>query len=314
MFVFGPVPSRRLGRSLGIDPIPFKACNYNCVYCQLGRTRRFTTQRHDFFPPEAILEQAASALQGHSPGEIDFVTFVGQGEPLLCASLGRLIRGVKQLTSLPVAVITNGSLLNEPSVREDLLAADTVIPTLDAIRSVVFRRINRPHPSIRLRSVLEGLRDFRREYTGQLWIEVMLVKGLNDDREHLLRLGEVLQSLCPDAIQINVPVRPPAEPWVCSPDVQALQMAVAALGEKASLLAPCNGAVDLSGEPCLLDTIADIVRRHPIPESELRAALAGYGAEQVDEVLARLEGSGRAQPRSHRGEVFWSYSGDEATF
>ncbi len=312
MYVFGPVPSRRLGQSLGIDPLRFKTCNYNCVYCQLGRTRRFTTARQDFVPREAVLNQIEGALQRLGPGEVDYITFVGQGEPLLYASLGWLIRAVKGLTSLPVAVITNGALLSEPEVREEVKPADVVIPTVDAADVALFRRINRPHPSIRLDSLLQGLREFRQMYGGLLWIEVMLVAGLNDGDEHLARLGETLRALSPDAIQINVPVRPPAEPWVQIPSDERIQAAVGALGDKAKFIAPYRGTVSIPSEGDLGESVLDIIRRHPIPEGDLYEALGGYGREKVAAALARLLREGQAQRREYLGHAFWTYAGARA--
>lgn len=148
--VFGPVPSRRLGQSLGVDPIPFKTCNWNCVYCQLGRTAPVTNVRRDYFPPDVIVAQTSHALRSHSSGAIDWVTFVGSGEPTLHASLGWMIRQIKALTPIPVAVITNGSLLYQPEVREELIAADAVLPTLDAGNGQLYCAINRPHPFLTL--------------------------------------------------------------------------------------------------------------------------------------------------------------------
>ncbi len=159
--VYGPVPSRRLGQSLGVDPISFKTCNYNCVYCQLDRTRPVTNERWDFFSPEAILAQVRRALEDREPAEIDYVTFVGQGEPTLCASLGWLIRQVKQLTEVPVVVITNGALLYRADVRDELIAADAVMPTLDAADQETFRRINRPWPKLRIEEIVAGMTTFR---------------------------------------------------------------------------------------------------------------------------------------------------------
>lgn len=312
MYVFGPVPSRRLGQSLGVDPLRFKACNYNCVYCQLGRTRRLTTKRQNFVRHETIVKQVEGALQRLGAGEVDYITFVGQGEPLLCAGLGRMIRAVKSLTSLPVAVITNGALLSDADVRVEVLPADVVIPTVDAAYPELFRRLNRPHPSLSLESLVRGLREFRQEYHGRLWVEVMLVAGLNDNDEHLAQLGETLQSLSPDAIQINVPVRPPAEPWVQIPGEDRVQAALAAFGEKAEFVAPYEGKVDMSGSGDLGESILDIIRRHPIPESDLYIALGGYGLQRVAVTLGRLEYEGQAQRREHLGRAFWTYAGAKA--
>ena len=220
--VYGPVPSRRLGQSLGVDPIPFKTCNYNCVYCQLGRTAPLTNLRQDFFPPDTILSEVRTALESQEPGAIDYVTFVGQGEPLLCASLGRLIRGVKDMSDIPVALLTNGSLLFRPEVREEVRVADVVMPTVDAGDQATFRRINRPWPRLDLDEILTGMADFRDVFEGKLWVEVMLLKGLNDTEPALTAIAVALQRIRPDQVHLNVPLRPPAELWVETPDNEGL--------------------------------------------------------------------------------------------
>ena len=165
-FVYGPVPSRRLGQSLGVDPIPFKTCNWNCIYCQLGRSRPMTNERRDYVPCQQIVAQVKDALERHEPGEIDWITFVGSGEPALNASLGRMIREVKSLSSLPVAVITNGALLYRPEVREEMQAADAVLPSLDAGSEALYRTINRPHPELTFDRVIDGLISFRDSFPG----------------------------------------------------------------------------------------------------------------------------------------------------
>jgi len=307
--VYGPVPSRRLGQSLGVDPIPFKTCNYNCVYCQLGRTKPLSHERRDFYPPQQILAQVQGALKSHKPGEIDYITFVGQGEPTLCASLGWLIREVKKMIDIPVAVITNGSLLYRADVREELTAADVVMPTLDAADQEIFRRINRPWPKLRISEIIEGMATFREIFDGQLWVEVMLVKGLNDDEQTLLAIRDALSHIHPDKIHINVPIRPPAEAWVEIPDDEAIQWATAILGEAAEIVAPYEGTFDLSGFTNIEDAVEAIIRRHPMRERRLVETLSKFAPNDVNAALARLESSGRARRRMYRGEAFWEYAG-----
>ncbi len=209
-YVFGPIPSRRLGRSLGVDVIPRKLCNLNCIYCEVGRTDKWTMQRSEYCPVKEILEEVEEVLRDHR--EIDYITFSGAGEPTLHSKLGELIRAVKRMSGLPVAVITNGTLLFLPEVRKDLLEADVVLPSLDAVSPRLFRRINRPHPDLRIEDVIEGLKSFRREFRGQIWLEILLVKGLNDQRSEIEQLRRVVRELQPDKIQLNTVVRPPAEP------------------------------------------------------------------------------------------------------
>lgn len=305
-FVFGPVPSRRLGQSLGIDTIPLKTCNWNCVYCQLGRTKPVTNERKEYYPQNEIASEVEEALKAHRPGEIDWVTFVGSGEPLLHASMGWLIRQVKQLTNLPVAVITNGSLLYLPEVRQELAAANAVLPTLDAGTEELYRRINRPHPEVTFARLVEGLIAFRDEYQGKLWVEVMLVQGLNDGPEALREIADVLKRVRPDAVHINLPTRPPAETWVQPPSDESLMLALAILGKVAEVVHPAEGSFDLSGYDDPVEAILAIITRHPMRQEELERALSRWSPGNVRKVLADLEASRRAQIVERYGIRFWS--------
>ena len=305
-FVYGPVPSRRLGRSLGIDPIPFKTCNYNCVYCQLGRTMPVTHERRDYIPPRAILSEVETELERHGAGEIDFVTFVGQGEPLLCASLGWLIRSVKELTEIPVAVITNGSLLFQEEVRDELQIADVVIPTLDAADQRTFRRINRPWLRLRVDRIAEALEVFRSEFEGQLWIEVMLVRGLNDLEPELETLAHACDRIRPDRIQLNVPIRPPAEGWVEPTDSEGLLRAMTILGEAAEVVPPAEGEFELRAGSSLVEAIADILRQHPMRHRELVRTLRQVDPEGIQATLDRLRGHERIRRFLYEGAIFWT--------
>lgn len=305
-YVFGPVPSRRLGQSLGIDTIPLKTCNWNCVYCQLGRTRPLNNTRKDYFPPQEIVDEVYKALQAHLPGEIDWVTFVGSGEPLLHAHTGWLIRQVKSMTDLPVAVITNGSLLYVPAVRQELAAADAVLPTLDAGTAALYRKINRPHPEVTFERLIEGFLAFREEYQGKLWIEVMLVRGLNDTTQALQDLAGMLHKIRPDAVHINLPTRPPVEPWVQPPSDECLIEALAVFGKIAEVVHPAEGTFDLSGFDNPVDAIVAIITRHPMRQAELERTLDRWSPEQVQQVLKGLEASHRAQKVERYGLTFWS--------
>jgi len=304
--VFGPIPSRRLGQSLGTDPIPLKTCNWNCVYCQLGRSTPLVNERKNYYVPEAILAEVQTALAAHRPGDIDWITFVGSGEPTLHASLGLLIRQVKTLTDLPVAVITNGSLLYLPEVRQELSAADAVLPTLDAGNAQLYRKINRPWPRLTFERLLEGLTAFRQVYHGKLWVEVMLVKGLNDTEDALRGITTALRSIQPDQVHIVLPIRPPAEPWVEPPDEAGLMRAVAILGDVAQIVHPAEGDFDLSGCDTVVDAIVGIITRHPMREDELVRALERWTPGQVEEALQALIASGQAQRVERHGARFWS--------
>lgn len=307
-YVFGPVPSRRLGQSLGIDPVPLKTCNWNCVYCQLGRSKPLVNERHEYFPREEILAEVKQALVLHAPGEIDWVTLIGSGETTLHAGIGWLLRKVKALTQLPVAVITNGSLLYLPEMRLELSPADAVMPSLDAGNAKLYRKINRPYPSLSFTRLVDGLIAFRQEYQGKLWIEVMLVRGLNDTEAALKEIAAVLQRVQPDEVHILQPERPPVETWVQPPDEEGLLRARAILGDIARVIHPAIGSFDLDGAESLVDAVVGIITRHPMREDELVETLKRFSPQEVSATLIELENSGKAQLVERLGARFWSAS------
>jgi wyosine [tRNA(Phe)-imidazoG37] synthetase (radical SAM superfamily) len=307
-YIFGPVPSRRLGKSLGIDPVPLKTCNWNCVYCQLGRSRPLVNERREYFPREQILAEVERALAAHGPGEIDWVTFVGSGETLLHVGIGWLIRQVKNLTSLPVAVITNGSLLFIPEIRLELLPADAVLPSLDAGNARLYRKINRPHPEVTYGRLVDGLAAFRKEYQGKLWVEVMMVKNLNDSEAALREIAVALKCIHPDEVHILQPTRPPVEVWVQPTDEEGLLRAQALLGEIARVVHPASASFVLNGAESLVDAIVGIITRHPMREDELIGTLQHFSPDEVASTLNLLEQSGKAQVIERLGIRFWSSS------
>ena len=246
-----------------------------------------------------------AALAAHQPGEIDWVTFVGSGEPLLHSRMGWLIRQVKALTQLPVAVITNGSLLYLPEVRQELIVADAVLPTLDAGNAKLYRKINRPHPEITFERHVNGLIAFRKEYRGKLWVEVMLVNSINDTPQALWENAEILQSIRPEAVHINLPTRPPAEAWVKPPHSESLMQAMAILGYTAEVVHPSVGDFDLSGYDNPVDAIISIISRHPMRQDQLEQALERWSPRWVNRVLADLETNEQVQAVERYGVRFW---------
>ena len=307
-FVFGPVPSRRLKQSLGIDPVPHKTCNWNCVYCQLGRTIPLTNKREQFFPPQEIITEVKNSLDKHQPGEIDWITIVGSGETTLYSGLDTLINGIKKFSELPVAVITNGSLLYLPEVRKKLLGADAVLPSLDAGNPNLYKKINRPHPEVTFTRLVEGLKQFRKEFTGKLWVEIMLVKGLNDSEMVLGEIATLLSEINPDEVHILQPTRPPVETWVEPTDKEGLERARKILGQTARVIDPFKGYFDLGEEKELLETIVEIITRHPMKENEIIAALEAYPLVDVKAALQQLEESGKIQVVVRFGIRYWSKS------
>jgi len=203
------VPSRRLGRSLGVDLVPYKHCSYDCVYCQLGRTTTPCVERQLFAPVESVLEELATQLEQEP--KPDYIGLAGSGEPTLHLALGELIAGIKAMTNVPVAVISNGSLLWQAPVREAVAAAEVVLPSLDAGDAAAFRRINRPHPSLDFERMVEGLQRFAADYRGQMWLEVFVFGDLRERASELEQLVEHVARIRPHGVQLNTVARPPAE-------------------------------------------------------------------------------------------------------
>lgn len=307
-FVYGPVYSRRLGQSLGFDPVPLKTCNWNCVYCQLGRSKPMVNEQKEYFPAEDILADVRQALALHTPGDIDWITFVGSGETTLHSRLGWLINEVKVLTQHPVAVITNGSLLYLPEMREELALADAVLPSLDAGTQEMYQRVNRPMAELPFESLLEGLITFRKEYQGKLWVEVMLLQGLNDTEPALRDIANALVRIQPDEVHILLPTRPPVETWVQPADEDGLLRARAILGDIAHVIHPGSGSFDLSGNESLVDAVVGIITRHPMRESELIETLQHWSPGDIAATMLELESSGKAQIVERFGIRFWSAS------
>ena len=307
-YIFGPVPSRRLGKSLGVDTIPLKTCNWNCVYCQLGRSRPVVHERKDYYPPEDILQEIHETLAKVENGEIDWLTFVGSGEPTLHASIGWLIQKAKGITEIPIAVITNGSFLYDATVRHDLSTADAVLPTLDAGTPELYKKINRPHPEASHKRLVNGLVTFRDEYHGKLWVEVMLIRNLNDSEQALQDLEKVMQQIQPDKIHITLPERPPAETWVEPADEEGIMRAQAILGEAAEVAHPAVGTFTIQTKGSLKESILSIITRHPMRKEDLAGILSDQPLNAIGKALFALESEKQARAVERYGVDFWSAS------
>ena len=304
-YVFGPVPSRRLGQSLGIDPIPLKTCNWNCVYCQLGRSVPMSNERKAFFPVSQILTQVEETLRGLGPNGCDWLTLVGSGEPTLYLDLGQLIEGLKALSQVPVAVCTNGSLLPHPAVREALRGADAVMPTVSAGSWEVYWRLHRPYPGLDFQEFVNALVQFRGEYGGNLWPEVMLVKGINDSKASLDDIAAVMERVQPDRIFITLPTRPPAETWVMPPDNESLIYAAAAFDDFLKLGNTSDSDFYIGKGEDICDAVLNIVSRHPISQQELERTIAHLAPGEEAEVMVDLISSGRFQIVERQGTQYW---------
>jgi wyosine [tRNA(Phe)-imidazoG37] synthetase (radical SAM superfamily) len=301
--LFGPVPSRRLGRSLGLDLIPPKTCPYDCIYCEVGPTTHQTRRRFSY-RTQAIIAELAEYLKGPDPAP-DVITLAGSGEPTLNLGLGRIIEAIKEMTRIPVAVLTNGALLYLPEVRRELAPADIILPSLDAAREETYRAINRPLPELTLASLLEGLTSLRREYRGQIWLEVMLLKGFNDTEAELTYLRRALAQIAPDKVQLNTAVRPVVVAGVQPLERGEMEAAAAFLGGPVEVIASFHRE-DIVVEPCQDEDLVAMLSRRPMTAGDLAQAL-GLPLVQVVARLKRLLDTGRISHDRYHGQEFYRH-------
>jgi wyosine [tRNA(Phe)-imidazoG37] synthetase (radical SAM superfamily) len=287
-FTFGPVPSRRLGRSLGIDIVPFKTCTYDCIYCQLGRTTNKTTELKEYFPVEDIIGETREKLK-----EIphpDYITISGLGEPILYSRIGDIIRGIKDVTNIPVAVLTNGSLFFLESVRDSVMEADLVIPSLDAGDKETFSYVNRPHRDISFKKMVEGLCLLREQFEGPFWLEVFLVKGKTDMESEFLKIKTWTDRIAPDRIQLNTAVRTPAEDFVDVVEEDKLEEIARLFGPSCEIIADYTRVHDLFEFKRTHDDVLQMLIRRPCSIDDISIGLNLHRNEVVkyiEELLAQ---------------------------
>jgi wyosine [tRNA(Phe)-imidazoG37] synthetase (radical SAM superfamily) len=298
--LFGPVPSRRLGLSLGVDLIPPKTCTFDCVYCEVGPTTHLTCRRRPYRVAEIIRELEDYLMS--PPGPLDYITLAGSGEPTLNLGLREIIAAVKNLTPTPVALLTNGSLFHLPEVRAEMAGVEVILPSLDAGREKTFQRINRPDPGLSLDLLMSGLKALRREFAGQIWLEVLLLQGINDHEEELTAIKGLLQELSPDRVQLNTAVRPVADRAAQALTQEEMDVAADFLGGGAEVVAaahrmsPARTVTDLD--------LIDMLARRPMTALDLAQAL-GFPLAKVREHLGRLTESGRICRDKHQDQDFY---------
>ena len=319
-FLFGPVNSRRLGRSLGIDLFREKICNLNCVYCEVGPTTVPANRRGLYSPTREILAEITEFCSDpHRLAAVDVLTVTAKGEPTLHLDLGVILRHIKSLTDKPVAVLTNGTTLADDEVREALQLADIVVPSLDAVRAESFSRVDRPARGLTVEAIINGLRDFSRAYRGRLWLEILLVRDINDADADIDALLPVLTTLRLDRIQLNTVVRPPADPGA-RPVAEARLAEIArrlqaALAVPVDLPSPVAGFGDerdaaplptADAEPAALrQAIIQMVRRRPCTAADIDRVFHLGGAEKIEQLLASLVASGTLRILTHAGDRFY---------
>jgi len=299
-YIYGPVPSRRLGRSLGVDVVPFKICTYDCIYCQLGRTANKTTQRSEWTPPETIIKQLKSKLYTKP----DYITISGSGEPTLFSRLEDLISRIKDITDIPIAVLTNGSLLWLPEVRKALKSADMVVPSLDAGSSRIFQYVNRPHQDITFSKMLQGLVEFRKDYSGQYWLEVFLLAGVTTPEMEIKRLKTCINAIQPDKVQVNTVTRPPAEGFAEPVPQKQLQTITEKLYEKAEVIADYSNVHKQQDFSAHREDVLTLLKRRPCSVEDIAAGLSLHRNEVV-KYVEELSSEGKIEAKPQNQQLYY---------
>jgi len=299
-YIFGPVPSRRLGRSLGVDLVPFKTCSYDCIYCQLGRTTNKTIQRKEWVPIDIVVEQLKEKLESRP----DYITLSGSGEPTLFSRLEDLISRIKDITDIPIAVLTNGSLLWLPEVRKALKSADMVVPSLDAGSSQIFQYVNRPHQDITFSKMLQGLVEFRKDYNGQYWLEVFLLAGVTTPEMETSKLKTCINAICPDKVQVNTVTRPPAEGFAEPVPQKQLQTITKKLYEKAEVIADYSDVHKQQDFSARREDVLILLRRRPCSIGDIAAGLVLHRNEVV-KYVEELSSEGKIEAKPQNQQLYY---------
>lgn len=292
-FLFGPVPSRRLGRSLGIDIVPSKVCSLNCIYCEVGKTTQCAVSRQRFNNPKDVIDEFSQCYSSIEHG-LDIVTLTGSGEPTLCSDLGYLIREIKKISKVPVGVLTNSTLFTDPEVREELMAADVVVPSIDAATQETFRKVCIPHPSLDIEKINEAVVEFSQSYQGRLLIEILLCEGLNDNFEELGKIADIIKRCRYEKVQLNTVHRPPAFSSAKTVSSSFLLEAALFLSARGVRVEPVSNYIkDFSGgsmtraelerlismRPC---SVADISMVFGVPKADVEAVISEIPADRLE--------------------------------
>lgn len=300
-YLFGPVPSRRLGRSLGIDVTPFKTCSFDCIFCQCGCTTRHVTARDEFVPFDDV---CAELTQWLDKDTADVITFAGSGEPTLYSRLGELITFIKDQTDIPVIVLSNGTLMHRADVREEAAQADIVKISLSAWDDNSFRTINRPAPGLCFEELVKGARQFRSRFSGRLWLEVFLMEGINARRSEVEQIAAIARTIKPDRIHLNTAVRPPADASVQPVTAEKIAKLCELFTPPAEVIASFASAPSAGRSPIDPDNLAGLIHRHPATAAQL-AAVSGADAGTIRAALAPLVNEGRLQTEDRDGETWY---------
>lgn len=305
-YLFGPVPSRRLGISLGVDLVPKKVCSLDCVYCEVGSTTKLTTERMEYISVDKIKKELEDFFSTNSDPE--YITFSGSGEPTLHSHIGEILDFIKDLKpNIPVAILTNGTLLSNSEVRKEILKADLVLPSLDAASQKIFEKINRPDSRLSAKSCIEGLVSFRHEYTGKIWLEVFILPGYNDSPEELAALGEAISRIKADKIQLNTLDRPGTVEGLRSATEEKLQNIINLWGfpDSEIIASSISRKSVLSYKGDTENTILETITRRPCTLEDLQSIL-GLHINEINKYLSTMENEGKITTRHENRGIFYS--------
>ncbi len=304
-YLFGPVPSRRLGMSLGIDLIPKKVCSLDCVYCEVGKTTKLTTQRLEYVKYNKVIDELNDFMSTNP--KIDYITFSGSGEPTLNSRIGDVLNFIKEkYPDVKTAVLTNGTLLSDKNLRKELLKADVILPSLDAAGEETFKKINRPAPNLSLDEYIQGIIDLRKEYSGKIWLEVLFLKGYNDSEDELIRLKKAIEKIKPDLVQLNTLDRPGTVEGLIALTTDELKRIIDFWGfPNAEIIASQIERTTISSyrsdvESAILETIA----RRPCTLEDLHKLL-GIHVNEINKYLGTLESEGKIVTQSLERGTFY---------
>ena len=302
--IFGPVPSRRLGLSLGIDLVPFKTCTLDCIYCELGKTATPVTERAEYVPYLQLKSEIATFFSSEDR-KLDYITLSGSGEPTLNKALPHVIKLLRTLTKTPIALLTNGTLFSNPEVRREAVAVDVILPSLDVVSKDLFTTLNRPAPGLDIKEIIAGLIALRHEYRGRIWLEILFCRGLNDSPQEINRLVEAVAAIKPDKIQLNTVVRPGALAEAVAVEQAFLKKILPQFGARAEIIAPFAKDSDYGSTIGKAEkTILATLKRRPCTKSDLEQAL-GLKAVEVIKILDLMLEKGQIKALEHSGERYF---------
>jgi len=301
--IFGPVLSRRLGMSLGVDLVPFKICSYDCIYCQLGQTTNKTICRKEYISHNTVLREIEEYLSVKYLAP-DYITFSGSGEPTLNNTIGKIIRKTKQITEIPVAVLTNASLFSQSEVQKDLMAADVILPSLDSASKQVFTTLNRPYKSLTISGVINGLTSFRQSFLGEMWLEVLLCRGVNDDKEELQKIGEAIHRIKPHKVHLNTVDRPSRSGLAYPLSLEQLEEAQKILGGNAEIIGDSEKALLFNNCQTVEQKVFDLLRRRPCTVKEITDSLAAK-PEEITKIIEAFTNLKKVEYTVYGGQIYY---------